>query len=218
MRTTTALSPSKGADVYDKIRRDILLGRWIGGMSLSESELAQEYGTSKTPVRDALKRLTQLGMIVTVPRRGYFVKTFSVGELRQMFAVRGLLEGYAAEQAASHASPAQTEHLFQLAAVTYVRNDKASYLTYVANNIAFHLGVAAASGNPELVRHLDDVLYRVELAITDDLSRADPADAQRDHQELVEYIAAGDAILARRSAERQVQSTLDRLLRGEELP
>lgn len=218
MSPSTAVVPSKGADVYDKIRRDILLGRWIGGMSLSENELAQEYGTSKTPVRDALKRLTQSGMIVTVPRRGYFVKTFSVGELRQMFAVRGLLEGYAAEQAASHATPAQIDQLHKLAAVSYVRNDKASYLTFVSNNIAFHLCVATASGNPELVRHIEDVLYRVELAITEDLSRANPADAQRDHQELVDCIAAGKAGLARQSAERQVQSTLERLLTGEVLP
>jgi DNA-binding GntR family transcriptional regulator len=101
---------SKGR-AYEHIRRGILEAILPGGTVLSEYQLAKEIGVSRTPVREALKRLEQQGLVRSVARRGTFVADISVRDIVEIYQVRIQLEGLAARVAAERMEPGQVKEL-----------------------------------------------------------------------------------------------------------
>lgn len=107
---------AKAAELaYRAIRLGILSGRFPPGERLPEEGLAAEIGVSRTPVREALRRLHGDGFVRFVPNHGAQVITWSSDELDEMFELRALLEGYGASLAAQRATPAQLDDLRRLA-------------------------------------------------------------------------------------------------------
>ena len=86
---------------YDAIRARILSGELAPGSHLKEEELAEFCGVSRTPLRDALRSLAADFYVSTVPNHGTFVSDWSVADIDDIFTLRGMLEGYAAQRAAS---------------------------------------------------------------------------------------------------------------------
>ncbi len=78
--------------VYDRLLTQILGGQRPASQKLSEARLAKEFGVSRVPVREALSRLTRDRLIQSIPRRGKFVKSFSMDEIREAFELRQVLE------------------------------------------------------------------------------------------------------------------------------
>jgi DNA-binding GntR family transcriptional regulator len=89
-------------------------GEYAGGTRLKEENLAAALGVSRTPVREALRRLHAEGLVTVKPRRGALVATWSAGELDEIFELRALVEGYGAARAASRVTAAQVAHLGEL--------------------------------------------------------------------------------------------------------
>lgn len=89
-----------GDQVYDFLEKEILTGRLPGGTRLRVRQLADVVGTSVQPVRDAIGRLEEAGLAEKAPHRGAVVKEFSIPELIEIYAVRGLLEVEAARKGA----------------------------------------------------------------------------------------------------------------------
>jgi DNA-binding GntR family transcriptional regulator len=90
--------------VYQQLRDDIVSGVLPPGAVLREAELAPRFGVSKTPLRDALVRLQKDGFVAIPPYRSAVVVGYSRTDLREIYELRELLEGYCARQAASHIS------------------------------------------------------------------------------------------------------------------
>ena len=86
-------------NVYDKIRADILTCVFAPGVQLQENDLAERYAVSKSPVRDALLRLQEQGLIEVLPRKGYRVRPISVSDARELYEVRIMLEKACAKRA-----------------------------------------------------------------------------------------------------------------------
>jgi DNA-binding GntR family transcriptional regulator len=136
--------------IYEEIRRDMFRGTVPAGR-LVELELAKRYGVSRTPVRQALQRLTAAGFTETVPSGGYILKRTSSREVREILDLRSLLEPEGARLAAGEADPSQNEGLMVLAA----RSENAfsagtpdmSELSY-----EFHSAIADTSTNRPLAR------------------------------------------------------------------
>src|SRR5438445_603484 len=103
------------ARVYQDLKRDIMTCALRPGAEVYEGQLAERYGVSKTPIREALNTLRQEGYVRVLPRRGYVVAPVSVEDVQEVFHVRLLLEPSAAELAAQRVSGEQLVELRRLA-------------------------------------------------------------------------------------------------------
>jgi DNA-binding GntR family transcriptional regulator len=104
-RLAHSVAASAADSVYQTLREAIVEGRLHAGDSLIEWHVARQFGTSRTPVREALLRLEAEGLAVRVPRRGLVVRHVSDHEIREVYAVRTALEALAAREAAAEAMP-----------------------------------------------------------------------------------------------------------------
>lgn len=107
--------PSAVEVAYDVIRSAIVEGEFAAGERLPEEDLAERAGVSRTPVREALRRLASEGVVEFVPNRGAQVAEFSQQDLQELFDLRAVLEGFAARLAAKNATEEDMVHLGRLA-------------------------------------------------------------------------------------------------------
>ncbi|MER5805989.1 GntR family transcriptional regulator [Streptomyces mirabilis] len=147
-------------EAVGEIRRRIYTGELSAGTSYSEGELSEKIGISRAPVREALIVLTQLGWVTPQPRAGYSVSPMTLAELRDLYAVRQLLEPTAAALAAAGRSTA-TEDLEALR--TFVDEECQSHVGDCATaHYRFHRRICVMSGNRELDRALGEVLLKLQ--------------------------------------------------------
>lgn len=118
MRTVTSTAPvssvtdhDRTAAVYDRVRRGIVEGRYAPGARLVEQRLAEELTVSRTPVREAVRRLESEGLVVVARNRGAQVRPLAEGDVADLYEVRARLEAYAAELAAHRAEPADVAEI-----------------------------------------------------------------------------------------------------------
>jgi GntR family transcriptional regulator, rspAB operon transcriptional repressor len=180
--------------VYDALKREILTARLRPSQALIENDLAARFGVSKTPIREALRLLVQDGWIVVLPRKGYLVRPLSLEDVREVFALRLMLEPQVAAEAANHRSDALLDRLRAAAAAPGA--GEASYQVAMQAARAFHLTVAEAAGSRRLSRVLEAMLDEVERLLhlmpqlTDRLtSMVEPAA----HERIIAAIDAADA-------------------------
>jgi len=153
--------------IYKGIRTDIITGRKKPGERLAIDLLKKEFGTSVTPVRDALQMLSQEDLVTIRPRSGYYVTRVTLKELNDMLELRAILELAAVERAAEKITAAQIS-LLEKVHTGYTNNEDEAYWRYTEENRNFHYLVAKASGNLELARqigHLHDRLARFMIIV-----------------------------------------------------
>lgn len=139
--------------IFKKLRDDIIKGKYSARDFISESEIAEAYGVSKSPVKDALHLLADQGYLVSYPRRGYMVNTFTSEEINQIQQVRRSLEALCVKLAIQNATDEEIE---ALRATTLGEGMSAEPEKTV--NYRFHMGLARISGNPVLVQTLEKLV------------------------------------------------------------
>ncbi|MGM1028942.1 MAG: GntR family transcriptional regulator [Actinomycetota bacterium] len=188
--------------VYDEIREAIVAGRIKPGEPLSENRLATEFGTSRTPIREALHRLEIEALVERLPR-GVQVRETSPEEIIDIYDVRITLEGAAARAAAERATELDRRRL--RAAQSAMEATGTDARERAAANRAFHEAIWAASHSPTLV----DLLQRLNVHLvrypTTTLEGDDRWQAVlAEHEELLGAIEAGDPMRAREVAEHHM--------------
>ena len=196
--------PAGGAQAVDRVhavlRAEILDGARPAGSRLREEEIAEAQGTSRTPVREAIRRLAADGLAVLAPRRGAEVVAWDEEDLDELFDLRVLLEGHAAARAAT-SGRADTARLYELCdrmeALHRPAGDQ-DYAEITRLNLALHREVHRAGGR----RVLPDLVARVVEGplVQSTLRRYSPDRLDRSfaqHRDLVAAIEAGDAEWAR---------------------
>ena len=143
----------------------VLEGRLRAGERLNEAVLAQELGTSRGPLREAARLLESRGLLVSSPRRGFFVRTIDAKELDDVYDLRLCIERHAAmlaaprlDEAAKQALGLQVERLHNL-----VEPDQ--HGLQIEADFAFHRLICVYSGNARLLRVFDDLAAETRLAI-----------------------------------------------------
>lgn len=201
--------------IYKKMRRSIIMGVRESGERLNVEEIADEYNTSVTPVRDALQMLSHEGLVDIKPRSGYFVKSITLKQLRDLLDVRRVLELTAIEKAALRATEEQIQEMCQVHA-GYTGDDDESYERYTDENRRFHYLLARASGNnelAELVGSLHDRLARFMV-----MRRAGKT-MEITHERIIEALKAQDVETTRQALlddiDRAHEAILDSVMEGD---
>ena len=203
-----------GERVYRSIRDLIRSQAYPPGSKLNVERLCRDLGVSRTPVWDAMRRLESDGLVSTVPRHGVFVLNYGVEKIRDLFAVRGALEGLAARQAAQHLDgPARAELETVVARLRRTAREKDAE-EYSRAAIAFHDGVLAASRNHVLGRLLENVYAQILVLRLRSLHLAERLESSMaEHAEIWAAVAAGDGAraeaLSRAHAEHVLEDALD---------
>ncbi len=190
-------SESAKLQVYRQLKADIISGVFDMGERLNESQLASRYGAGKTPVREALGMLQQEDLVEAVPRVGYLTSRVTVQDVEDIFEMRKIVEGAAAEKAAPVISEGELDFLEGLH-TDFRAGDRASYLRFLEENREFHYVIARASGNrllAETVARLHERVQRLVI-LRLDLS-ADVEELVDEHHRLVAALRQHDPEQAR---------------------
>jgi DNA-binding GntR family transcriptional regulator len=97
--------------ILENIRDAIISGALKGGSRVSEPDLAERYGISRTPIREAFRQLESEGFLTVIPRRGAVVSEFSVKDVEEFYAIKSILEGYAAHRACEKLTAKELDRL-----------------------------------------------------------------------------------------------------------
>ena len=149
--------------IYDVLREGILNVDIYEGdedLRLDERQLAQQLGVSRTPIREALARLAQDGLVEILPRKGVFIHRKSLDEILDMVVTWAALESMAAHIAASVASTSKIRALREFAERHSVTASSAELSEYSDANIKFHQAIFDMSGSP-LLKSTTDGLFAV---------------------------------------------------------
>lgn len=211
---TTEQGPRRvgSREVYERLRGEILGGLLPPGTALREVALAERYGVSRTPVREALRRLEH-DKLLEAGDRGLRVRQPSHAEVVQVYDARILLEGAAAEQAARTRGEADLAVLDGLLARDLALADP-SPARRADTNVEFHEAVWRATHNPVLI----DLLQRLNLHLihTPTTTLTAPGrweQALAEHEALIAAIRAGDAAAAGDVARGHMRTARDVRLR-----
>jgi DNA-binding GntR family transcriptional regulator len=204
---------------YQEIKWRIVYGTYRPGTHLSEATLARVHHTSRTPIREALSRLSEEQYVVWDPGRGFVIAPVTVAMIRNTFQVRRLIEGAAAFYAAELATEEQVREMAAVAEYHYTAGDMESYRAALARNLAFHLAVATASHNELLVDLIRQCLMQTDrvLSLGADFKPFEEGSAE-EHDLIVNAIASRDGASARAAMERHLDRAsrlmMDNVLRG----
>jgi DNA-binding GntR family transcriptional regulator len=199
--------------IAQELRALIMEGEFAPGERLNEAALAQRMGTSRGPIREALRALAGWGLVTPVPNRGVYVRKLSVREMLEVYELRALVFGYAAERAADRATEADKAELEQLLQAMDEASAREEGATYYELNLTFHARILALSGSERAQRAYDD--YVKELHLFRRRYFNGPGNMRRSnvqHRQIFDAIAKGAASRARAAAERHVQDGRQRLL------
>jgi DNA-binding GntR family transcriptional regulator len=144
--------PALRDQVKDVLLERIVRGDYRPGARLVETAIARELGVSQAPVREALRDLDQLGIVVHEPNRGCSVRRVSPAELREAFPVRAALEALASRLAAPRISDEDLARLEALLEEMVVAARASDPLAQAHANARFHATIVAAAGNATLER------------------------------------------------------------------
>lgn len=197
--------------VYEGLRGEILDFHLAPGALLVEIELAERYGTSRTPVREALQQLAAEGLIRQVPGRGAFVSEISMSDLVELFQIREALEVQAVRLAAQAEDLSRLESSFKLLGEAPDHIDRGDFQWYYSLMKQIDDNIAFLANNRRLQNLLNDVwaqVYRVRRVATTNPSRL--LESVEEHRTIM------TAILERRvsDAEEAVRSHIQNSLRN----
>lgn len=198
-----ARPPTVAGEVHRQLRQRLLLGAWPAGTRLREAELADTFGVSRTPVREAVRRLLQEGLLEARATQGVRVRQPDLRDALDAYAVREPLEGMAAQLAAERASDDQRRDLLALLddVEASARQDEAAQ---VEADLRFHRRVAALSANASLIRALETLAGSVTPLKVHTRDQNATAATSRQHRAVAEAIARGDGPAARAAMQEHV--------------
>jgi len=220
LRKLPVASQSEAA--YSQIKRRIIRCELEPGARITEAQLAAESGIGKTPIREALTRLVQEGLVSSIRGHGYEVTPITLGDLQDLFGYRIVLEGAAATLAAGHVKAEDLQRLDELCQAHYLVGDAESEENYLQANFAFHVMVAEASGNRRLAAAVRQVLEESErLLHLSNILKNRTEEVTSEHKGLVDALIAGDGEAARKMAIQHITASqrlvLDALVRSPSL-
>ncbi len=195
---------SRAEFVYLSLRNAIWEGHFARGARIREEDIAKSLGVSRTPVREALQRLQQRGLLVVRPGRGFAVAVLSHKQIFDLYAMREILEGSAARFAAQHATHGEIAILYQIQ--KRLANEGHDPLVLVTLNRLFHQHIYEAAHNQYLLETLE--VLNDSMALLQNLTSQMPSrhgQSDLEHLRIVRAIEKRDQDRAEEAARHHIQ-------------
>jgi GntR family transcriptional regulator, vanillate catabolism transcriptional regulator len=199
----------------DRLRAAIIEGRLKPGEKINIERIAETFGISRTPIREALKALEMDGMVRIEPHRGALVEPLAWREIEQRYEIRSMLEGYAAELACARQDPELVESLLrncarlkkEIDSVGRVTSRKVATIAELNND--FHRLIWQGSGSPTLIRFLETLQLPRSFSDSFWTEREVREKVYLDHRDLAEAFKAGDAAGVRSMMKKHMHASAD---------
>jgi len=197
------------SEVHEGLRTAIITCRFKPGEMIFESQLVREYEVSKTPVREALKLLTQEGLVRSIPGIGYVVAPITLKDVRDLFFVRQVLETAAVERAAQVATEEQLDRLETLVGESYRVGDDDKAFRWLKTNLQFHTAIAEITDNERLVRMFASVMEDMSRIFFLDLGGRQGTEAMVEgHRRILDALRRHDGRAAVEAAVAEIERSL----------
>lgn len=201
--------------VCESLREAIRKGVLQPGERLMEIQLAEELGVSRTPVREAIRKLEQEGYVVMMPRRGTYVANMSIRDVNEIFEIRTALESLSNGLAAERITAEELETLQRRLVMIggYIKEGNMEKI--VETDIEFHDLLYQAARNERLVGIISNLREQLTRFRTQSMSYPGRLEETlEEHRAIVECIAQGDVRAARRAAENHMENSEKTLLKA----
>jgi len=185
--------PTAVDHAYEHIWKQIIVGTVKEGQRLTDVALAEELRLSRTPVRHALDRLVQDGLIHADPRRGYWVRVFAAHDVHEIYDVRGSLEVLALRLAAPHLDVADLAAQLDTLRAVRARLDERPLALFLQSDLTLHNLLIHASANGRLIRILAALRSQLSVFQVRDASYLPRIEtALEDHERILRHLVAGE--------------------------
>jgi DNA-binding GntR family transcriptional regulator len=187
-------NPALAVRLADALREKILEGQLTEGQKIRELDLTEEFGVSRTPLREAMKMLAAEGLIELIPNRGAIVSRQSDAELEEAFPVLSALERLAGELAAQFATESEIAHIEDLTERLRQKVEAGDRIAYFELNHEIHNFILAAARNQTLSRTHTMVASRIYRArYQANLLQSRWRSALEEHEAIATALRARDA-------------------------
>jgi DNA-binding GntR family transcriptional regulator len=199
---------TESSRIYRALKQDIVTCTLEPGLSISEQEMCDRYKASRTPVREACRKLCGESLMEMIPFRGYRIPPLTMEEYRNLNELQTVVEPAAAALAAERATDLQIKEIESWASYEYHDGQKTSYYTFLEWNRNFHICIAASSRNDaflEVVKNVQARLMRYYylVIVMDSYGK----ELIEEHQRLVRAIKSGDPEMAKTYAMEHLAKT-----------
>ncbi len=202
--------------VYKQLRENILNGRYKKGEELKEVAIGEEYGVSRTPVRDAFHQLELEGLITIVPNKGAIVEGISDKDIYDIFEIRSRLEGLAARWACEHITESQADKMEEILYMADFHAARGHFDKVTELDSEFHKLIYAASGSKRLELLLNDYhqyLYSVRKRSLKNIERGKISNEE--HKLIEAAIRDKNPDLAEKRAHEHIMNALKNVMEYE---
>lgn len=198
--TFTQIKPRNIEDeIISRLRHAIVSGQLPPGAHLNESEIAKQMAVSRIPIREAIKKLEQEGLVVRHPNKGVYVISFTEQDVRETFSLRARLEGMAFEWAIPNMAPADLAQLRVLVQEQETAIRARNYAELARLDMRFHELICQKAGHSRLLKiwyelHAQgQMLLNLRFRLMPDYT---PETVTTDHMEILDAIERGDVARA----------------------
>lgn len=199
--------------VFETIRNAIISGSLKPGERLMEVQMAERLGVSRTPIREAIRKLELEGLIIILPRKGAYVADLSVKDLTEVLEIRAALEGMATGLAVTRINEEEIEELELIALKFHKALENNNLEELLFQDSQFHEAIFKASRNERLIQlnnNLREQVQRFREMYLKKVNRSKKT--SREHFDIVEAISSRDISKAEKLARKHIETTENGIL------
>ena len=200
--------------VFNTLRQAILKGELAPGERLMEIQLAEKLGVSRTPIREAIRKLELEGLVKIIPNKGAYVTGITPKDVQDIYMIRSILEGMCARWATEHITPEQIEQLEEIVLLSefHLKKDKDKVVQVSDLDGKFHHVLYEASNSRIMEHTLSDFHKYVKMARMLSVGAKNRAEKSiEEHKAILEAIKKGDADEAERLANLHIMHVMENL-------
>jgi DNA-binding GntR family transcriptional regulator len=198
--------------ISDELRSAIMYGSLAPGAQLGEVDLATRLGVSRGPLREAMQRLVQEGLVRSEPHRGLFVITLDGKDVEDVYRTRLIIERAACQLVMAHNRGEAVVRLTEALAALVKAARQRDRIAISDADVAFHQVLVAASGSPRLERMAQTLLVETRMCLNVLQDKyPEPDELVEEHRKLVDAISDGDEVRLLRLTEEHMTDSIERL-------
>lgn len=193
--------------VFNSLRKAILKGELIPGERLMEKQLAEKMGVSRTPIREAIRKLELEGLVIMVPRKGAEVAMITEQDITDVLEVRAALESFAVKMACSRMDQQNINDMLAVNDAFMGAAKRNDVETVIKKDVEFHDTIYRATGNKKLIAmitNLQEQIYRFRVEYIRQMD--DFSTLMSEHEEIVNAIVNKDSLKAQEVATQHIEN------------